>query len=77
MKKNYNVSIEDNGACFLIVINKGTDNRFVVNSFSTLSMAWAHIKWMYQIETQEFTVGNKQIPVTEWIDGMKKAGYLD
>ena len=24
-----------------------------------------------------FTVEEKEIPVTEWIEGMKKAGYLD
>lgn len=77
MKKNYNVSIEDNGAGFLVVINKGTSERFVVASFLTLAGAWNHIKWMYQIESQEFTVGKKEIPVTEWVDGMEKAGYLD
>lgn len=77
MKKNYNVSIDDNGAGFLVVINKGTSERFVVCSFNTLSEAWKHIEFMYRIESQEFTVGKKEIPVTEWIEGMKKAGYLD
>ena len=77
MKKNYNVSIEDNGASFLVVINKGTDERFVVNAFSTLGGAWNHIIWLYRIESQEFTVGEKEVPVTEWIAGMKKAGYID
>ena len=43
----------------------------------SIQEAWKHIEWMYQIESQEFTVGKKGIPVTEWIDGMKKAGYLD
>ena len=77
MKKNYNVSIEDNGAVFLVVIARGTEQRFTVSAFNTLSGAWKHIEWMYKIETQEFTVGNKMIPVTDWIEGMKKAGYLD
>ena len=77
MKKNYNVSIEDNGACYLIVINKGTSERFVVRAFYTLGDAWRHIEWMYRIESQEFTVGKKQIPVADWIDGMMKAGYID
>lgn len=75
--KHYNVSIEDNGASFLIVINKGTEQRFVVASFSTLSEAWKHIEWMYRIECQLFTVGKKQVLVTEWISGMHKAGYLE
>jgi hypothetical protein len=77
MKKNYNVSIEDNGATYLIVINKGTDNRFVVGYENSLGKAWERIEWLYKIESQEFTVGKKEIPVTEWIEGMKKAGYLE
>ena len=77
MKKNYNVSFDDNGAGFLIVINKGTSERFVVGTFNTLGKAWKHIEWMYQIESQEFTVGRKGRPVTEWIHYMKKAGFLD
>lgn len=76
MKKNYNVSVEDNGATYLIVINKGTE-RFVVGHESSLGLAWERIEWMYRIESQEFTVGKKEVPVTEWIDGMKKAGYLE
>ena len=77
MKKNYNVSIEDNCAGFLIVIGSGTEDRLVVKAFSALGEAWRHIMWMYQIESQEFTVGKKEVPVTEWINGMKQAGYLD
>ena len=75
--KNVNVDIEDNGAAFLVVINKGTEQRLVVNSFKTLGDAWRHIVWMYKIESQKFTVGNKKIPVTEWIAKMKDLGYLD
>lgn len=77
MKKNYNVSIDDNGAGYLIVINKGTSERFVVCALNTLGEAWRHIEWMYRIESQEFTVGEKQIPVTDWIAGMMVAGYID
>ena len=77
MEINYNVRIEDNGAAYLIVVNKGTNNRFVVCSKSSLGVAWKHIEWMYKIETQSFTVGKKQVPVTDWIEGMKKAGYLE
>ena len=77
MKKNYNVSIDDNGAAFLVVINNNTSERLVVAGFRTLAEAWAHIEWMYRIEQQEFTVGIKEIPVVDWIDGMKKAGYID
>ena len=77
MKKNYNVSIDDNDADFLVVINKGTSERFVVCAFNTLGEAWRHIEWMYRIESQEFTVGNMEVLVTKWIDGMKQAGYLD
>lgn len=77
MKKNYNVTVEDNGAAFLVVINKGTSERFVVAAFQTLGEAWKHVEWLYKIESQEFTVGKNEIAVTEWISGMRKAGYLD
>lgn len=77
MKKNYNVTIEDNGAAFLVVINADTEQRFTVGSFGTLSNAWKHIEWMYRVESQEFTVGKKHISVLDWIDGMYKAGYLE
>lgn len=79
MKKNYIVSIEDNGAGFLIVINKGTSDRFVVASFNTLGDAWRHIEWLYKIESQEFIVSTEgsNIPVKEWISCMKSIGYLE
>lgn len=77
MEKEYNISIDDNGTAFLVVINMGTEQRFVVAAFNSLGAAWEHIRWMYRIETQEFTVGKKRVPVTDWIAGMKKAGYLD
>lgn len=77
MKKNYNVSVEDNGSAFLVVINDGTDNRFVIGAENSLGKAWERIVWLYRIESQEFTVGRKQVPVAEWIAGMKKSGYLD
>ena len=77
MVKDYNVRIDDNGAAFLVVINKGTSERLVVGAFSTLRDAWDHIKWMYQIEQQEFTVGKKEVPVKDWIAGMKMCVYID
>lgn len=77
MKKEYNVRVEDNGSTYLLVLNKGTEQRLVIGAFVSLGQAWEQIEWMYRIETQEFTVGEKKIPVTDWVEGMKKAGYLD
>ena len=77
MVKDYNVRSDDKGAAFLVVINNGTSGRLVVGAFSTLGDAWGHIKWMYQIEQQEFTVGKKEVPVKDWIAGMKMCGYID
>lgn len=77
MNKNINVRIDDNGAAFLLVINNTTEQRFVISSHATLDGAWRAIKWLYQIEAQEFTVGVKEIPVKEWINGMEQAGYLE
>lgn len=75
--KNYNVTVEDNGAAFEVVINAGTEQRFVIATFSTLGGAWAHIVWMYTIEQQLFTVGKKRVIVTQWITGMRQAGYIE
>ena len=77
MKKEYNVRVEENGSAYLLVLNKGTEQRLVIGAFVSLGQAWEQIELMYRIETQEFTVGEKKIPVTDWVEGMKKAGYLD
>lgn len=77
MQKKINVRIEDNGAAFLLVINNNSEQRFVISAHSTLGDAWRAIYWLYQIESQEFTVGAKEVPVKEWVDGMKQAGYIE
>lgn len=78
MKKTSVVAVEDNGAAFIVVVNPGTDERLVINAFSCLPSAWKHIEWMYKIESQEFLVKEgKLVPVSEWVDGMRKAGFLD
>ncbi len=71
-EKMPNVTIYDNGACFMIQVN-----GLQVKPCSSLGDAWRYIEWMYRVASQKFTVGKKEIAVTEWIDGMKKAGYLD
>lgn len=77
MKKNINVSIDDNGSAFLLVMSNDSEQRFVISSHKSLADAWRQICWIYQIESQDFTVGKKEIPVTEWIKGMKQAGYVE
>lgn len=67
-----NVKIRDNGAAFLIEVN-----GLIVAAHSTLGDAWRYIEWMYRVASQKFTVGEKEVNVVDWIDGMKKAGYLD
>lgn len=67
-----NVTILDNGACFMIQVD-----GLSVKPCSSLADAWRHIVWMYEVASQKFTVGKKAVPVLDWIDGMKKAGYLD
>lgn len=75
--KDYNITIEDNGAAFEIVINAGSEQRFVIAAFNTLAAAWAHIVWLHDIEQQVFTVGKKRVLVTQWIAGMRAAGYIE
>ena len=67
-----NITIFDNGAAYLIRVNGLT-----VAYFSTLGEAWEHIRWMYRIETQEFTVGQNKIEVKEWINMMIKLGFME
>jgi hypothetical protein len=67
-----NVTITDNGAAYMIAVN-----GLIVDHKSSLGAAWEHLIWMHRIAQQTFTVGKKQIPITQWIEGMKMAGYLD
>jgi len=67
-----NVRIYDNEAAFMIVVD-----GICVHACDSLGNAWRHIVWMYRVASQKFTVGEKCIPVVDWIDGMRKAGYLD
>ena len=67
-----NVRIYDNGSTFCIMVN-----GLIVEAKNSLGDAWRHIQWMYEIASQEFTVGEKKIPVRQWLEGMMKAGYID
>lgn len=67
-----NVTIFDNGACFMLCVN-----GLMTYGFSTLGDAWRHIAWIYRVAQQQFTVGKSHTPVKQWLDGMIMAGYLD
>lgn len=67
-----NVTINDNGAAFLVCVN-----GLIASSHHSLGDAWRHIEWMYEVASQKFTVGKKKVPVKDWLAGMMKAGYLD
>lgn len=67
-----NVTIKDNGAAFIIMVD-----GMIVQAENSLGNAWRHIQWMFEIASQEFTVGEKKIPVKEWLTGMMMAGFLD
>jgi len=67
-----NVRITDNGAAFLV-----TANGLITSAHNSLGGAWRHIQWMYEVASQDFTVGEKAVPVRDWLVGMMKAGYLE
>lgn len=67
-----NVRIDDNGAAYMISVD-----GLIVAYENSLGNAWRHVEWMYRVASQIFTVGQKEILVTDWVEGMKKAGYLD
>ena len=67
-----NVRIQDNGAAFLVCVD-----GLITSAHSSLGDAWRHIEWMYAVASQRFTVGTKEVPVKEWLNGMHRQGYLD
>lgn len=67
-----NVRIRDNGAAFLVCVD-----GLITSAHNSLGGAWRHIEWMYAVASQRFTVGEKEEPVKEWLQGMHRAGYLD
>lgn len=67
-----NVTIYDNGAAFCICVN-----GLIATTKNSLGGAWNHIKWMYEVASQEFTVGKDKTPVKEWIRKMMEIGYLE
>ena len=67
-----NVTIYDNGNAFCVMVD-----GLIVDAFSTLGAAWNRIAWMYRIASQEFVVGDKEVPVKEWIEAGIKNGFLD
>lgn len=67
-----NVTVHDNGAAYCICVN-----GLIVCTKSSLGDAWRHIKWMYEVASQQFTVGREKMPVRQWIQRMMKQGYMD
>jgi len=67
-----NVTIHDNGSGFCVDVNGLT-----VLVASSLGNAWRHIKWMYEVASQHFTVGKDRVPAVEWIRVMMKNGWLE
>ena len=67
-----NVRIHDNGAAYMITVN-----GLIVHHTNSLGGAWKHIEWMFAVASQEFTVGDKELPVREWLDHKHAIGFLD
>ena len=66
------VKVYDNGAAFCVTVN-----GIIVDAFNSLAGAWNRIAWMYRVAQQEFVVGDKEVPVKEWVEGAIKMGFLD
>lgn len=71
-KELLNVTINDNGTCYMVSVN-----GLAVKGFNTLGDAWRHLEWMYRIASQRFTVGKSKTPIIEWLKAMNANGYLD
>lgn len=66
------VKVHDNGSAFCVTVN-----GLIVSAHSSLGDAWRHIAWMHRVASQEFVVGDKEVPVAEWLENGIKYGYLD
>ena len=66
------VKVYDNGAAFCVTVN-----GLIVEAYNCLSGAWNHIAWMYRVASQQFVVGDNEIPVKEWIDTGIKMGFFE
>ena len=66
------VKVIDNGSAFCVTVN-----GLIVSAHNSLGGAWNHICWMYVVASQNFVVGDKEIPVKEWRETGIKMGYLD
>ncbi len=67
-----NIRIQDNGSAYMITVN-----GLIVAQKSSLGDAWRHIKWMYEIAQQNFTVGEEEVPVIRWLHRMRTLGDID
>lgn len=72
MNKLHNVRVHDNGAAFLVMVD-----GMITSHHNSLGNAWRHIQWMYEIASQEFTVGANEIPVKQWLVGMMEQGFIE
>jgi hypothetical protein len=66
------VKVIDNGSAFCVTVN-----GLIVSAHNSLGNAWRHIAWMYCVASQNFVVGDKEIPAKEWLETGKRMGYLD
>ena len=67
-----NVTVRDNGICFMVCVN-----GLMICRFNSLGSAWNYIAWLHRVVHQNFTVGEKKIPVKEWLENGIKYGYLE
>lgn len=67
-----NITIHDNGSAFCVCVD-----GLITSAHNTLGGAWRHIEWMHKVASQDFTVGAEKTPVTDWISGMHRVGFLD
>ena len=71
-RKMQNVRVHDNGAAFIVMVD-----GLMVSAHNSLGGAWRHIQWMYEVASQQFTVGKSETPVRIWLTQMMKQGYLE
>lgn len=67
------------GACYAVVLNRGTSQSLVLSIKETEKYAWLFIENLFYLNGSSFDVRfltEQTVPADEWVKGMKAAGHL-
>ena len=66
------VKVIDNGSAFCVTVD-----GMIVSAHNSLGGAWNHIAWMHRVANQRFVIGDKEVPVKDWLEAGIRNGFLE